>query len=731
MWRLTLGLAAAAVAAAQTSVLTYHNDNARTGRYPAEILLKPANVKAPLFGKRDFLATDGAVYAQPLYVSRVKIAGKGWHNVLIVATAHDSLYAFDADDETAGAQPLWKVSFLDAARGVTTASAADVGCPVIPELGVTGTPAIDAASGAIYLIAETKEAGAFVYRLHAIELSTGAERPGSPVEIQAPGFVAAAQKQRTGLLVENGVIYSSWSGHCDLGTYHGLVMAHDAATLELLGVFNDTPQGTGGSFWNGGAAPSADAEGNVYVVSANGNLMGASGESGYDESVLKLAPAPQFSLARSFTPYNRDWLDENDLDLGSSGVVVLPDETGSTAHPHLMFTSGKEGRMYLLDRDNPGGAQFGSDSGALASVAGLSSHATFGMAAYFNGSIYLAPEHSPMLAFPVSGAALALSPAAKTPDTIGALGATPGISSDGSRNGIVWVNSVDEGGTLRAYDAAGLNLLYDSNRQPADGLFSYTEFAVPTVADGKAFIGNFFGVAVYGELPAAAPSIAAVANAASFSTDAIAPGSLASLFGSGLAPIPAAAPGAPLPLSLADVSVTINGLAAPLLYISPGQINAQVPFALAPGPAAVVVRMNGKPSPPFPITIRGAAPGLFHDAAGQAAALDADGSRNSAQNPAAAGSLVSVFFTGQGATASPVDDGAAPPAGPPVAASLAVSATVGGAPAEVQFAGLAPGFAGLAQINLKVPALASGAYPVAISIAGASSNSAQLVISAH
>src|SRR5436190_354727 len=195
---LTLLAAALSTTAAQTNVLTYHNDNARTGQYINEALLTPANVKAGLFGKRFFLLTDGAVYAQPLYVSRVNVAGKGFHNVVIVASAHDSVYAFDAD---AGSgivtQPLWHVSLIDPANGVTTVPAADVGCGVIPELGISGTPVIDASSGTIYLIAETKESGnRYVFRLHALDVTSGVERPGSPVEIQPPGFVPLAQKHR-------------------------------------------------------------------------------------------------------------------------------------------------------------------------------------------------------------------------------------------------------------------------------------------------------------------------------------------------------------------------------------------------------------------------------------------------------------------------------------------------------------------------------------------------------
>ena len=720
---------AASSAVAQTSILTHHNDNARTGQYLSEFLLTPANVRAPQFGRRYFLPVDGAVYAQPLYLSRVEIPGKGLRNVLFVATSHDSLYAFDADDEpVSGPQPLWKVSFLDAAHGITTVPADDVQCDVIPELGITGTPVIDAKSGLIYLIAATKEPGPrYVFRLHAIDVATGAERPGSPAEISPPGFVPLSHKQRTALLLENGVVYSSWSGHCDLGTYHGWVMAHDAATLKLISVFNDTPKGSGASFWNGGAGPAGDAAGNIYVVSANGDIGGIPSDGTYDESVLKLAPE-RLTVSDVFTPFDKDDLDANDLDLGSSGALLLPDEAGSSAHPHLLFTSGKEGRMYLLDRDRLGGNQTGSDTGALDSQP-VSSSPTFGMAAYFKNSIYLAPENSPMFAFSVSRAAFSSSPSARTANSFSALGATPSISANGDRNGVLWAVSSEAGGKLLAYDAANLKQLYDSDAQPADTFDGYTEFSVPSIADGKVFVPDYNGVAVYGELASDPPVISGVTNAASYSTDAISPGSLISLFGSGLASVTLAAPSVPLPMSLADVSVIINGVTAPVLFASPHQINAQVPSGLAAGPAGVVVRVEGTLSSPANITLVGAAPGVFTDGQGQAAALNADGSVNSPQNPARAGSFVSVFFTGQGPVATQIDDGAAPPAGIAISATSPVSASIGTWPAAVQFAGLAPNYPGLAQINLQVPQIPSGVYPVVIKIGGSASNAAQLAVS--
>ncbi len=654
---------------------------------------------------------DGAVYAQPLYLSRVKIAGTGFHNVLFVATSHNSLYALDAD--TPGSQPLWQISFLDASNSVTTVSQAEVGCSVIPELGITGTPVIDPDSGTIYLIAFTRETGdQYVFRLHAIDVTNGAERPGSPVEIRPPDFVPLAQKQRAALLLSNGVVYSSWSSNCDEGTYHGWVMAHDASTLAMLGYFNDSPGDSGASFWNGGAGPAADEQGDIYVVSANGDFDGDAALAENDESVLRLTRAPALQVADQFTPFNKLLLDEKDLDLGSCGALVLPDEAGSSAHPDVLFTSGKEGRMYLLDRQALGGLQVGSDSGALASLPISGSHPTFGAAGYFDGSIYLGPVDSPLLEFQVSGASLGSSPSASTANQNSFPGATPSISANGSNDGIVWTITADDGGRLLAYDAIDLATLYDSSARASDQLPGYAEFSVPTIADGKVFAATDTGIAIYGESAPVPPVIDAVSNAASYSTAAISPGSLISIFGSNLAGITAGAPSIPLPMSIADTSVTVGGVPAPLLYESAGQINVQVPWEVRAGPTTVVVRSRGTSSAGVNVTIQPAAPGLFTD-----------------QNGGAAGSVISVYFTGQGPVTTAVDDGAAPASGTIVSATLAASATIGGTTAQIEFVGLAPLYPGVAQMNLKVPALPSGVYPLIINVGGKTSNTAQLVVS--
>jgi uncharacterized protein (TIGR03437 family) len=583
-------------------------------------------------------------------------------------------------------------------------------------------------AGTMYVIAETKESGSqYVFRLHALDVTSGAERSGSPVVIQPAGFVPLLHKQRTALLLSNGVVYSSWSGHCDSGTYHGWLLAHDSTTLNLVGTFNATPTDRGASFWSGGAGPAADSAGNVYVVSANGDFDGNTSAARYDESVLRFAPGEPLTVADLFTPFNRDALDMADLDLGSSGAVVLPDEVGSAAHPHLLFTSGKEGRLYLLDRQSLGGAQTGtSDAAAVASVSAFSQQ-TFGSSAYFNGSVYVAPNESPLFAFTVSNGKMPSAPVAQGESSFGTLGSIPSVSANGAQNGVVWAISGAGEGELIAYNAAGLAEIYNSSAQETDGLGGYLEFTVPTIADSKVFAGGGADVSVYGELPPAAPAIASVVNAASFSSQALSPGSLFTIFGSALAPQSSTAAAMPLPLSLSDVSVTVNGTEAPLTFVSPRQINAQMPASISTGPAAVVVRVSGAVSAAAAVTINAVAPGIFTGADGQAAALNADGSANAADNPAAVGSIVSVFFTGTGVVNGlPADGVAAPLALAPVTSP--VTATIGGMSAPIQYAGLAPGWVGLAQVNLQVPALESGTFATVITIAGSTSNSGNLSI---
>jgi hypothetical protein len=300
--------------------------------------------------------------------------------------------------------------------------AGDTGCTQItPELGITSTPVIDSSSGTLYVVAMTKESGSYVHRLHALDVTSGAERAGSPVAIQAtfPGkgeggttltFNPKSYKQRPGLLLWNGVVYLAFSSHCDIGTYHGWLMGYDVHTLSQVTVYNNTPNGNEGSLWAGGAAPAADASGNIFVVSGNGTYD-ASGDLG--ESYIKLSSTNGLAVADSFTPYNYSSLDGADLDTGSAGVALLPDAAGSAAHPHLMVGAGKEGRIYLLDRDNLGKLQTGSDSQIVQSIPSAIG-GLFGNPAYFNGTVYLCGSGDHLKAFPISNAQMSTAPASQS-----------------------------------------------------------------------------------------------------------------------------------------------------------------------------------------------------------------------------------------------------------------------------------------------------------------------------
>ena len=725
----TLGLLPALPLSAQVNVLTYQYDNSRVGANAHEVVLTTANVNANQFGKLFSQPVDGYVYGQPLYLAGVTIPGKGVHNVVYAVTEHDSVYAFDADTNTA---PFWQDSFINPSAGVTTVPAGDTGCgQIAPEIGITSTPVIDAQSGTIFVVAMTKESGAYVQRLHALDVATGAERSGSPVAIEAsyPGtgeggatlvFNPKNYKQRPGLLLLNGVLYTAWSSHCDIGPYHGWIIGYDAQSLNQVTVYNSTPNGNEGSFWAGGAAPAADSAGNVYVVSANGDFDYASGGPDLGESYIKLASSGGLRVADYFTPFNYADLNAHDVDTGSAGVALLGDEAGSSAHPHLMTGAGKEGRIYLLDRDNLGKLRSGSDSQIVGSIPGAVG-GLFGNPAYFNKSVYFCGSGDSLKAFAVSNAEMTTSPASQSSIKFGYPGCVPTISASGTSNGIAWV--LDPGGALRAYDAANLaNELYDSNQnQGRDALGGSVKFSAPMVANGKVYAGTQDSIRVYGLLSTGA---LAISNAASGNPNALAPGAIASLYGSGLAISTATANSFPVPASLGGASIAVNGLAAPIFYASPSQINFQIPFETAAGTASVSLTVNGAVAGTAVVPIQNIAPGLFTEPGGGAAALNQDGSVNFPGRPATAGSEIAVFLTGLGPVEPVVGTGAAAPASLLSTTKSAVSAFIGYMPAPVKFAGLAPGFAGLYQVNLIVPQLPGGQYSLQVSIGGVSSNAA-------
>jgi hypothetical protein len=501
-------------------LLTAQYDNARSGANRNETILTPANVNAAQFGKLYTLKVDGDVYAQPLYVPGVEVPAKGKHNVLFVATENDSVYAFDADRPSA---PLWHVNFTSAS--VTTVSERDVSCFfIVPQVGITSTPVINLKTGTLYVLARTKESKGLIHpaeykqRLHALAITTGAEKFGGPVEITASvkgngsghsggqlDFDPQRENPRAALLLANGSVYLAWGSSCDVGPYHGWLMAYDASTLAQKAVYNTSPDASDSAIWQGDAGPAADKDGNVFVVTGNGEFDAANGGRDFGDSVLKLHPdGRRLTLADYFTPSNQALLNDRDNDLGSSGPVLLPDQPG--AHPHLLVTAGKEGKIYVIDRDRMGKFQPGDDPHAVQTIG--ASHGAFGAMAYWNQNVFFVGSETHLEDFAVLDAQLKLK--ASGPDKFLDSGATPVVSADGTKDAIVWaVSSKDwnepprRTAILYAYDAADINRqLYSTEQNPQrDRAGIALRFAMPSVVNGKVYLGAKSEVDVYGLLP--------------------------------------------------------------------------------------------------------------------------------------------------------------------------------------------------------------------------------------
>jgi hypothetical protein len=505
-------------------VFTYHYDNLRTGLNPNETILTPANVSQARFGKKFSHPVDGQVYTQPLYAPGVAIPGQGLHDVVYVATEHDSVYAFDADGLPAA--PLWRVSFIDPAAGVTTVPPGDTGecCDLAPEIGITGTPVIDPSSGTMYLVAKTKEvAGAstrYLQRLHALDIATGAEKLGGPVVLQAsvPGagdgssagqvsFDPLRENQREALLLVNGTVVIAFGSHGDNSPYHGWVLGYDATTLGQVFAFNATPDGSAGGIWQTGCGPAADAAGDIYFISGNGTFDASGSVLQLGDSFTKLSPSG--TVLDYFTPWNQAQISGEDFDLGSGGTLLLPDQPG--AHPHLMVSAGKEGTVYLVDRDHMGHQGATSDGQIVQALVhvlpgnnGITS-GNFSAPAYWNGRIYFGSVGDQVKLFTLTSGRLSTAPTSQTARSFAFPGGFPAISSNGASDAILWVverPSAGSPGVLHAYDATDLGSeLYHSNQNAArDGLDPATKSMVPTVADGKVFIGTDSTLTAFGPL---------------------------------------------------------------------------------------------------------------------------------------------------------------------------------------------------------------------------------------
>lgn len=508
---------------ARAQVTTAQYNNARTGANIRETILTPRNVNSKRFGKLFSIRVDGAVFAQPLYLPQLSIPGKGIHNVVFIVTEHDSVYAFDADHFSA--KPLWHTSFLHPECGVTTVPSDDVQCPLLgSEIGVTSTPAIDANTGTLYLIARTKEkdnAGhvRYVQKLHALDVTTGKEKPNGPIGIRASvdgqsqgqaarvDFDPLRNNQRSALLLANGKLYIAWASSCDVGSYHGWVMVYNAATLKQVGVFNASPDTERSGIWQGEKGIAADAAGNIFFTTGNGIFDVFKGGRNYGDSVLKMKLTKAGLTVRDyFTPFNHDKLYEIDLDLGSEGPILLPDQPG--AHPHLLTVAGKGGTLYLIDRDKMGNFHAGDDSHAVQTIH-VAEGGAFGSAAYWNQHLYYVFNEDYLKDFAVKGGQLSEKPVAQATTKFHYPGATPTVSSAGATNGIVWVVAsrgweIDpRPAVLHAFDASNVaHELYNSEQNSSrDRAGIAVRFTTPVVANGRVYMGTANGVEVYGALP--------------------------------------------------------------------------------------------------------------------------------------------------------------------------------------------------------------------------------------
>lgn len=497
-------------------VLTFHNNNARTGLDPAETTLTLSNVNVNTFGKLFIVPADGLVDAQPLYISSVTIAGVT-HNVLIVVTEHDTVFAYDADTGAA----LWNVTTLLA--GETPSD--DRGCSqVTPEIGITSTPVVlrpKNSDPVIYVVAMSKDSsGNYYQRLHALDATNGKELHGGPTTITGkyPGtgdssqggyviFEPAQYKERAGLLVIGNTIYLAWASHCDDRPYTGWIMGYNINTLAQTTILNLTPNGNEGAIWGSGAGMAADGEGNIILLDANGvfdptlNSSGFPSEGDFGNAFLRVTTKGGLAVADYFEMYNQLDENENDIDLGSGGTLLVnvKDSTGTTWQ--LAVGAGKDSNLYVVNRNNMGKFTAGTNN-IYQELPGALPGGMWAMPAAYNGRIFAGPQGSPLYAFEFKDAKLVSTPVAQTSFSFVYPGATPSISSDGGENAIVWAAENTNPAILHAFNAKTLAEIYNTN-QAANGRDQFgagNKFITPTIANGKVYVGTTNGVGAFGLL---------------------------------------------------------------------------------------------------------------------------------------------------------------------------------------------------------------------------------------
>ena len=493
-----------------SGVLTYHNDNMRDGQNQQEIVLKPSNVNVAQFGKLFSYAVDGQVYAQPLYVANVNMGSKGFHNVLIVATENDSVYALDADGLITN--PLWQDNFGTPVPNTLINAGYD---DLSPQIGITGTPVIDASAGTVFVVSDTYDNGTTpTQRLHAIDIATGDEQAGSPVVITATSapttnpatgkpiskkFQALLENQRAALLLLNEVVYIAWGSFGDIGTYHGWLIGYNETTLAQQAVYITTPVDSYGGIWQAGGGPAADTSGNIYVTSGNGPDDVATGGRDYSGAFIKLAPTASLSVADGlsvadyFKPSTKTT--DNSYEMSSGGPVLLS-TTGS--FPDVAIVAGKDKNIYLVNRDSMGGAS-PSGSQLLQTITGAFKAGVFSTPSLWQNNVYFWAETDYLRSFQLQNGQL--SATATYPLLMAFPGASTSISSNGSNQGLLW--ALDAKGVLHAFDATNVSHEFYNTSEAGmrDTVGRPVKFAVPTVANGKVYVGSATQVSGYGLLP--------------------------------------------------------------------------------------------------------------------------------------------------------------------------------------------------------------------------------------
>ena len=733
----------------QTNILTANGTNDRTNAMLQEAQLSPATVTATSFGKLGRFPVDGQIYAQVLYASSLSIPGMGTRNVLFIATMHNSIYAFDAD-ATATPVVLWQANLGPAVpSALLFGPFGDIG----GEVGILSTPVIDLKRGVIYAVTDNLVNGKAVFNIHALDLTTGKEKLGGPVAIAgsvrgagsggANGTVPFDPQQhiqRPGLLLANGAIYVTFGSHGDVSPFHGWMISCDASDLKRqLGIYNSTPDGDEGAFWQSGRGPAADDGGNIYAITGNGDYDGMTN---FGQSFLKLAGAAPVRMG-SFTPQDWKSMSDADSDLAAGPALIRG--------MHKVIGGDKSGNLYLLD----------SDAMSLSGVADpgvfqafpVSTGAIFNFAVWPRSDgayIYVQGSRNPLRAFQITSAGFNPSPvsAISGPGAKGRIGMT--LSANGAQDGtgILWeitgnYDDTTTSGVLHAYDASNLaNELWNSGMNPADAMGPLVKFVGPTVANGRVYVPTLAnGVMVYGILPAtpeasSSPVISAVTSAASYAADAVSPGEIIAIFGSNLGPATPAgmqldSTGAVTTMT-GDTQVLFDGAPAPMVWAGANQVNAIVPFGVSGPVTQVQVQYQGQPSITIPMAIWPAHPAIFTldgSGAGQAIMLNQDGSINSAKDPAPARSVVVFYATGLGQLSPAGVDGSVVSADNLPTPVLPVSVKIGGVDAKVLYAGGAPGnVEGVVQINVQVPTTPGAAVPVILTVGNISSQTVTMAV---